>query len=51
MVDTTDSDGADGGTICAVETVEGDLLVYDRDEPEAWLQSDTVAALGSAESA
>jgi hypothetical protein len=24
------------------ETAEGDLVLYDRDDPTAWLQSDTV---------
>lgn len=35
----------DEGTYASFETADGDLVIYSRDDPTAWYQSDTVAAV------
>jgi hypothetical protein len=39
----TVTDGEQGGRYASFTTADGDLVVYTRDEPTSWYQSDTVA--------
>lgn len=41
-----DSDTEDGGRYGAIEAGNGDVIVYDRDEPRAWIQSSYAVAVG-----
>lgn len=39
----TDFDIQQDGTFASFETADGDLVIYDRQEPTTWFQSDTVS--------
>ncbi len=42
MAHTTDTDGGHeaGARYARIETADGDVVIYDHDQPSAWLQSD-----------
>lgn len=40
------TDTKDGKRYGAIETGDGDVVIYDRNEQTAWLQSDTTHAVG-----
>jgi hypothetical protein len=42
---THSGDGEQDPKYGSFETSEGETVVYDRDEPTAWLQSDTVTTV------
>jgi hypothetical protein len=40
MANTTDTGHETGGRYASIETGDGDVVIYDLEEPAAWLQSD-----------
>jgi hypothetical protein len=40
MAHTTDTDGGHGARYASIETADGEVVIYDHDQPSAWLQSD-----------
>jgi len=40
MENTTDTGHEAGGRYASIETNEGDVVIYDHEQPTAWLQSD-----------
>lgn len=45
MESQTDTDAHDDKRYGAIETGDGDVVIYDRDNETAWLQSDTMVEL------
>jgi hypothetical protein len=42
---TSDTDGETADRYAALEMGDGDVVIYDREEPSAWLQSDHTVEL------
>jgi len=42
MAEQAEESGSTQAKYGTFETDDGDVIIYDRDEPSAWLQSDTV---------
>jgi len=40
MENTTDTGHEAGGRYASIETNDGDVVIYDHEQPTAWLQSD-----------
>ena len=40
IANTTDTGYETGGRYASIETGDGDVVIYDLEEPAAWLQSD-----------
>jgi hypothetical protein len=40
MANTTDTEHKAGERYASIETGNGDVIIYDHEEPTAWLQSD-----------
>jgi hypothetical protein len=47
MDGSTDQTPAADETLGTIEIGNGDVVIYDRDNPDAWLQSDSAIELGA----
>jgi hypothetical protein len=47
MTTTQDTDPESDERYAALETGDGDVVIYDREEPSAWLQSDHTVDLAA----